>query len=247
CRACFPPPAPLSPLPRTPPPRGGPSSGVVWATRSPSFVFVLSCDFRLQCASVRPLGVRLTSPFELPRCYRIQAWRAKPWIRRETGRAGRDCGPTAIPLRCSCLIRARLEKLLTWKRKCRNVQYCQNWKARRLQFGPRLCWAYFYFETLLAEDEECRQCFRQFRSLCTTLLLPMEGIVSDSAKSIQSIVDRDTNVARKYGYAGGHRWNAISAAEIFEPVLAYWEKRMDSWTPTRARSSVCSTLASCWN
>ncbi|XP_011883835.1 PREDICTED: uncharacterized protein LOC105570963, partial [Vollenhovia emeryi] len=26
-----------------------------------------------------------------------------------------------------------------------------------------------YFETLLAEDEECRQCFRQFRSLCTTL------------------------------------------------------------------------------
>ncbi|XP_011875587.1 PREDICTED: uncharacterized protein LOC105566275, partial [Vollenhovia emeryi] len=45
---------------------------------------------------------------------------------------------------------------------------------------------------------------------------------------IQSIVDRDTNVARKYGYPGGLRWNAISVAEIFEPVLAYWEKRVDT-------------------
>ncbi|XP_011865502.1 PREDICTED: uncharacterized protein LOC105560740 [Vollenhovia emeryi] len=59
-------------------------------------------------------------------------------------------------------------------------------------------------------------------------LVSMEGIVGDSAKSIQSIVDRDTNVARKYGYPGGLRWNAISAAEIFEPVLVYWEKRVDT-------------------
>ncbi|XP_011861421.1 PREDICTED: uncharacterized protein LOC105558387 [Vollenhovia emeryi] len=86
-----------------------------------------------------------------------------------------------------------------------------------------------------SEDEECRQCFRQFRSLCTTLLVPMEGIVGDSAKRIQSIVDCDTNVARKYGYAGGLRWNAISTAEIFEPVLAYLEKRVDTDKSTLER------------
>ncbi|XP_011880722.1 PREDICTED: uncharacterized protein LOC105569134 [Vollenhovia emeryi] len=63
----------------------------------------------------------------------------------------------------------------------------------------------------------------------------MEGIVGDSAKSIQSIVDRDTNFARKYGYAGGLRWNAISAVEIFEPVLAYWEKRVDTDKSTLER------------
>ncbi|XP_011860975.1 PREDICTED: uncharacterized protein LOC105558076 [Vollenhovia emeryi] len=92
-----------------------------------------------------------------------------------------------------------------------------------------------YFEALLAEDEECQQCFRQFRVLCTTLLVPMEGIVGDSAKSIRSIVDCDSNVARKYGCAGGLRWNAISAAEIFEPVLAYWEKRVDADKSTLER------------
>ncbi|XP_011883793.1 PREDICTED: uncharacterized protein LOC105570948 [Vollenhovia emeryi] len=63
----------------------------------------------------------------------------------------------------------------------------------------------------------------------------MEGIVGDSAKSIQSIVDRDTNFARKYGYARGLRWNAISAVEIFEPVLAYWEKRVDTDKSTLER------------
>lgn len=84
-----------------------------------------------------------------------------------------------------------------------------------------------YFETLLAEDEECCQCFRQFQSLCTTLLVPMENLVSDTAKNIQNIIYCNLNIAQKYGY-NGLKWNALSIAEIVEPMFTYWEKCVES-------------------
>lgn len=83
-----------------------------------------------------------------------------------------------------------------------------------------------YFETLLAEDEECCQCFRQFQSLCTTLLVPMENLVSDTAKNIQNIYC-NLNNAQKYGY-DGLKCNALSIAELMEPMFTYWEKCVES-------------------
>ncbi|TGZ50751.1 uncharacterized protein [Temnothorax longispinosus] len=84
-----------------------------------------------------------------------------------------------------------------------------------------------YFETLLAKDEECCQCFRQFRSLCTSLLVPMENLV-DSAKNIENIIYHNLNIAQKYGYEGGLKWNAISIMEIVEPTFTYWEKCVET-------------------
>lgn len=84
-----------------------------------------------------------------------------------------------------------------------------------------------YFETLLAEDEECCQCFRQFQSLCRALLVPMENLVSDNAKNIQNIIYYNLNIAQKYGY-GGLKWNALSIAEIIDPIFTYWEKCVET-------------------
>lgn len=84
-----------------------------------------------------------------------------------------------------------------------------------------------YFETLLAEDEECYQCFQQFQSFCTTLLVPMENLASNSAKNIQNIIYCNLNIAQKYGYAG-LKWNALSIAEITEPMFIYWEKCVEA-------------------
>jgi len=85
-----------------------------------------------------------------------------------------------------------------------------------------------YFETLLAEDEECCQCFQQFQDLCMTLLVPMKNLVSDSAKNIQNIIYCNLNIAQKYGYAGGLKWNALIIAEIMESVFTYWEKCIET-------------------
>lgn len=85
-----------------------------------------------------------------------------------------------------------------------------------------------YFKNLLKKDKECCQCFQQFQSLCMTLLVPMENLVSDSAKNIQDIVYCNSNIAQKYGYAGGLKWNALSIAEIAELVFTYWEKCVET-------------------
>lgn len=84
-----------------------------------------------------------------------------------------------------------------------------------------------YFETLLAEDEECCQCFQQFQSLCKALLVPMENLVSDNAKSIQHIIYCNLNITQKYGYEG-LKWNALSIAEIVDPMFTYWEKCVET-------------------
>ncbi|XP_012535924.1 uncharacterized protein LOC118648708 [Monomorium pharaonis] len=83
------------------------------------------------------------------------------------------------------------------------------------------------FENLLVEDNECYQCFRQFQSLCMTLLVPKENLVSDSAKNIQNIISCNLNIAQKYGYAG-LKWNAINIGKIVEPMFTYWEKCMET-------------------
>lgn len=85
-----------------------------------------------------------------------------------------------------------------------------------------------YFETLLAKDEECCQCFRQFRSLCTALLVPMENLVNDNAKNIQNIIYCNLNIAQKYGYAGGLKWNTLSIPDIVDPMFMYWEKCVEA-------------------
>lgn len=84
-----------------------------------------------------------------------------------------------------------------------------------------------YFETLLAEDKECYQCFQQFQSFCMTLLVPMENLVSNSAKNIQNIIYCNLNIAQKYGYAG-LKWNALGIAEITQPMFTYWEKCVEA-------------------
>ncbi|XP_018398949.1 PREDICTED: uncharacterized protein LOC108776744 [Cyphomyrmex costatus] len=43
-----------------------------------------------------------------------------------------------------------------------------------------------YFDTLVAEDEECYQSFQQFQSLCKNLLVPIKNLTRDSAKNIHT-------------------------------------------------------------
>lgn len=86
---------------------------------------------------------------------------------------------------------------------------------------------YSYFETFLAKDNECYQCFRQFQNFCMTLLVPKENLVSNSAKNIQNIISCNLNIAQKYGYAG-LKWNALSIGKIVEPMFTYWENCMET-------------------
>ncbi|XP_072750211.1 uncharacterized protein [Anoplolepis gracilipes] len=81
-----------------------------------------------------------------------------------------------------------------------------------------------YFNALLTEDQECYQCFQQFQNFCTTLLVPIEDLVSNnSAKNMQDVVSCQLNIAQKYGYTGSLKWNALIIAEIVEPMFKYWE------------------------
>ncbi|XP_050458149.1 uncharacterized protein LOC126854970 isoform X1 [Cataglyphis hispanica] len=80
-----------------------------------------------------------------------------------------------------------------------------------------------YFNVLLIEDEECYQCFQQFQSFCTTLLVPMENLVNNNAKNMQDVVSCQLNLAQKYGNAESLRWNALILGEIIEPIFQYWE------------------------
>ncbi|KAL6257939.1 hypothetical protein P5V15_011538 [Pogonomyrmex californicus] len=86
-----------------------------------------------------------------------------------------------------------------------------------------------YFNNLLAEDKECYQCFQQFQNLCMALLVPMENFVNDNAKSIQDIIYCNLNIIKKYGYAG-LKWNALTTAELVEPIFTYWETCVDKHT-----------------
>lgn len=87
---------------------------------------------------------------------------------------------------------------------------------------------YSYFNFLLAEDEECCECFQQLHKFCTTLLVPIESLVSHSAKKMQDINFYQLNIAQKYGYTGGLKWNALIIAEIVEPMFKYWEMCIES-------------------
>ncbi|XP_011339642.1 uncharacterized protein LOC105280654 isoform X2 [Ooceraea biroi] len=79
------------------------------------------------------------------------------------------------------------------------------------------------FENLLAEDEECHQCFQQFQNLCATLLVPVESFANDTAKNLQNIVSCNSKIAQRYGYEA-LKWNAFSTAEIGEPLFMYLER-----------------------
>ncbi|XP_012059954.1 PREDICTED: uncharacterized protein LOC105623164 [Atta cephalotes] len=84
-----------------------------------------------------------------------------------------------------------------------------------------------YFETPVAEDEECYQSFQQFRSLCMNLLVPIKNLVKDNAKNVQNIIYCNLNIMQKYGYES-LKWNALCIAEIVESMFTYWEKCVET-------------------
>jgi len=80
-----------------------------------------------------------------------------------------------------------------------------------------------YFNTVLADDQECYECFEQFQRFCTTFLVPMENLVCNGAKNIQDIVSCQLNIMKKYGETECLKWNALFIGEIVEPMFKYWE------------------------
>ncbi|KYM99371.1 hypothetical protein ALC62_09873 [Cyphomyrmex costatus] len=84
-----------------------------------------------------------------------------------------------------------------------------------------------YFDTLVAEDEECYQSFQQFQSLCKNLLVPIKNLTRDSAKNVQNIICSNLNIMQKYG-CGSIKWNVLHTAEIVEPMVTYWEKCVET-------------------
>lgn len=53
--------------------------------------------------------------------------------------------------------------------------------------------------------------------------MPIENLVSNSAKNIQDVVFCQLNIAQKYGYTEGLKWNALILGEIIESMFKYWE------------------------
>lgn len=84
------------------------------------------------------------------------------------------------------------------------------------------------FKNLLAEDDECHQCFQQFQRLCATLLVPIEKFTDNSAKSIKSIISCNLKFAQKYGYDGALKSNALGITEILDLIFIYMEKRVET-------------------
>ncbi|XP_011707720.1 PREDICTED: uncharacterized protein LOC105462662 [Wasmannia auropunctata] len=80
-----------------------------------------------------------------------------------------------------------------------------------------------YFETVLKEDEECYQCFQQFQNFCKALLVPIKNLVSDGAKSIQNVIYCNLDIVQTYGHTECLKLNALSIAEVIEPLFTYWE------------------------
>lgn len=80
-----------------------------------------------------------------------------------------------------------------------------------------------YFNTVLAEDQECYQCFQQFQRFCTTFLVPMENLVHNGAKNMQDVVSCQLNIVQKYGETECLKWNALFIGEIVERMFKYWE------------------------
>ncbi|XP_011686726.1 PREDICTED: uncharacterized protein LOC105449292 [Wasmannia auropunctata] len=79
-----------------------------------------------------------------------------------------------------------------------------------------------YFETVLAEDEECYQCFQQFQNFCKTLLVPMKNLTSDNTKSVQNIIYCNLNNAQKYGYTQCLKFNALGNLQVSQLLIKYW-------------------------
>lgn len=85
-----------------------------------------------------------------------------------------------------------------------------------------------YFNTVLADDQECYQCFQQFQRFCTTFLIPMKNLVHNGAKNIQDIASCQLNIVQKYGETECLKWNALFIIEIVEPMFKYWKICIDT-------------------
>ncbi|KAG7207104.1 hypothetical protein KM043_000981 [Ampulex compressa] len=101
---------------------------------------------------------------------------------------------------------------------------CQRIEGGRVEMeAPILTDAWNYFKNILAEDQECYECFKRFENVCGTLIKPLEHLTKHDSRDISDNIDGYFEIARKHGYSGAIKWTVLSTAQILEPLLAYWE------------------------
>ncbi|XP_031831921.2 uncharacterized protein LOC116426721 [Nomia melanderi] len=101
---------------------------------------------------------------------------------------------------------------------------CENINEKGMKFGLQILDDLInHFKIIIRENEECYECYEQFKSFCLTVMKPADILVENNGNRIRDVCDNYKKIAKKYGYSGFIKWITFSIGQILEPLFMYWE------------------------